>query len=184
MFDQNSEDFSRSIEQFFDHLVGEVSVGLQTLTNMDKFPYLEEIVRVLNIQLGVYVVYAEGPEQYHEMHAVDAAEAWDNGYRPEAFEDGHTCHLKSTPTSDLSEFWRMFEYYKKNPPMRAIRQIQAIDHLEDIVMFYQESKYDELTEHHDDPAGGKALYDRIYIPKMNFLRQVKRRTLENLKNGI
>ena len=157
---------------------------LREIGNHRKFPYIEEIVEICSLRTGKNVIYINRPVDYSDMDPMDCAEAYDRGYSPKSLEKEYG-HMKADIRSgDLGDFWNLFEYYKKNPPLRAIRQIQALRHLEDIIMFYEESKWNELCDPEDGGSpSNKEYYLKIYIPKIKFLRGVKDRTMSNLKRG-
>ena len=110
---------------------------MRDLGNFCKESNLEQMVMLASMIHQVNVTYRDGPVTFADMDWSDRAEAYENCY----VEDPSMASLWYQPSDDrkdLSDFWDTLETFKKDPPIRAINQLKAIDHMNDQINFLEE----------------------------------------------
>lgn len=147
-------------------------LGWRDMGNTPKTPIIAYITELAAMRTGMPVRYEDRPVCISDMDWCDAAEAWENGYSPDPSMGSWWVKVGEY---DLGEFWNILHEYEVSPPIRQINQLKAIDHLEDKILHYEESVFDEVSRDY---------YNTIIIPKLKFLRDVKKRTRSNLEKGI
>ena len=81
---------------------------MRCIANTTRQPWTADAVQLANSDTGKKVQYRDTPEEIHEMDRVDAAEAYDAGYRS----DPNLCSFWASPTeSNLSTWWERYHYH-------------------------------------------------------------------------